>query len=195
MGQGRIRGLEVCSREAESRNSSYADRPPLESRRGQEETAGTKRRSDFVLGVSRVWPLSLEHSSPLAGAVAALETSPTRRPPASTSTGPLQQRKSSEQTSCWLCPRRAMPSVHSDRHGCWRSVISVWVPRTPGAMTLGPWARQPTGARAAHHHEARSSPCCSSSSDCNQLQSRDLKLWSCSFMVSCRAFSSWVHRV
>lgn len=33
--------------------------------------------------------------------------------------------------------------------------IPVWVPRTPGAMTLGPWARQPTGARAAHHHEAR----------------------------------------
>lgn len=131
MGQGGVRGFEVCSREAGSRTSSYTDRPPLESRRGQEETAGTERHSDCVLGASWVQPLSLEHSFPLTGAAVALVTSPTCRPPASTSSGPLQRRKSSKWTSCWLCPRRATPSVHSDRNGCWRSAIPVWVPRMP----------------------------------------------------------------
>ena len=152
---------------------SHEDRPPLESRRGQEEAASTERRSDFILGASWVRPPCLEHSSPLAGAVAAPAASPTRCPPASTSAGLLQQRKSGKWTSCWPCPQRATPSVHGDCHGCWRSAISIWVPRTPGSMTLGPWARRPIMARAAHHHEARCRLCCSSSSECNQLQSRD----------------------
>lgn len=124
MGQGGIQGFEVCSREAGSRNSSYTDRPPLESRRGQVETAGTERHSDCVLGASWVQPPSLEHSFPLTGAAVAPATSPTCWPPASTSSGPLQRRKSSKWTNCWLCPRRAMPSVHGDHHGCWRSAIS-----------------------------------------------------------------------
>lgn len=54
----------------------------------------------------------------------------------------------------------------------------------------------PSGGQGhPHSHEAWSRLFCSSSSVCNQLQSRDRKLWSCSFTVSCIALSSWVQSV
>lgn len=74
-----------------------------------------------------------------------------------------------------------------ERPGGWEGDSPVWA--------LGTARQEPLQESRRHvGHTACSGLLCSSSSGCNQLQSRVMKLWSCSFTVSCIALSSWVQR-